>query len=162
MQSLTDSYSAVKEKQDTLESTLASSEGLLQTLLTGLSSNKDGDAGGGYLGQIAKAEDRLSKAHTEQEQAKIKLDMANTTLETTRKRWKSVEKDAQEGARNVEAARVAVENLKREMAKTGWSAEEEQSFETALRDAKNEVRQLKDVRRSQSLPQPQLTFVAES
>ena len=62
-------------------------------------------------------------------------------------RWKAVEREASDGARNLEAMSAAVEGFKKRLSETGWSEEKEQAHESALREAKQEVRRLTEVRR---------------
>ena len=136
----------MKDKHTALETALASKDELLQTLMTGVSSNNDGNSGGGYLGQIADARGRISQGNAEEEQANRKLDMAQKELKSLQDSWKTVEREAKDAARNLDGMRAAVEDLKKKMGQTGWSAEKEQAHETALRDAKNECRRLTEVR----------------
>ena len=65
----------MKDKQNTLQTALTSAEELLQTVLTGLSSNKTGQPGGGYMGQIADAKARGALAGAESEQFKVHTQM---------------------------------------------------------------------------------------
>ena len=102
VESVTSSFTAVRDKHAALEKTLASAEELLQTLLTGLSSNNDGNTGGGYLGQIADARGRASEARAEEEQANVKLQMSEKELKALQERWKAVEREANDGARKLE------------------------------------------------------------
>ena len=121
----------------------------MQSLLTGLSSNNGANSGGGFLGQIADARKEAAQAGAEQTQAEKKLQLAQEKLKELDKQFKTVEREAKDGARNLENMRAAVESLKRNLAGTGWSAEQEQAHDTALRDAKNEVRRLTEVRPKQ-------------
>ena len=146
VESVTSSFTAVRDKHVALEKTLASAEELLQTLLTGLSSNNDGNTGGGYLGQIADARGRASEARAEEEQANVKLQMSEKELKALQERWKAVEREANDGARKLEGMQATVESFRRKMAETGWTNEKEQAQETALRDARNDVRRLTEVR----------------
>ena len=145
LESVTTSHNTIKDKHTDMENALASSEGLLQTLLTGLSSNKDGNTGGGYLGQIADAKARASQGRAEEEQANVKLKMSEKDLKTLQDRWKTVEREAKDGARDLDALRKTVEGMKQQMAATGWSEEKEQAYETGLREVKTAVRQLSEV-----------------
>ncbi|KAI0075030.1 hypothetical protein K474DRAFT_1461296 [Panus rudis PR-1116 ss-1] len=148
VEELSSSHNAVKEKHAELQSALSTSEELLQTLLTGLSSRKDGNTGGGYMGQLADAKSRLAQAATEEEQSRVKLGMSEKELKTLQARWKEVEREAGEGKRQLEAMKGEVEKFKRKVAQSGWSTEREQETETALREARSEVRRLTDERDS--------------
>ena len=105
----------MKDKHTALETALASKDELLQTLMTGVSSNNDGNSGGGYLGQIADARGRISQGHAEEEQANRKLDMAQKELKSLQDRWKTVEREAKDAARNLDGMRAAVEDLKKKI-----------------------------------------------
>ena len=137
----------MKDKQNTLQTALTSAEELLQTLLTGLSSNNTGQTGGGYMGQIADAKSRAAHAGAEQEQFKVQIQMKEKELKELEARWKAVEREASDGARNLEAMSAAAEGFKKRLSETGWSEEKEQTYESALREAKQEVRRLTEVRR---------------
>ncbi|RPD56886.1 condensin complex subunit SMC2 [Lentinus tigrinus ALCF2SS1-7] len=143
---LTASHTTVKDKQTSLQTALTSAEELLQTLLTGLSSNNTGQTGGGYMGQIADAKSRAAHAGAEQEQFKVQLQMKERELKDLEARWKAVEREASDGARNLQAMNAAVEGFKKKLSETGWSEEKEQAYESALRDAKQEVRRLTEIR----------------
>ncbi|KAG8958059.1 Structural maintenance of chromosomes protein 2 [Tulasnella sp. 419] len=72
---LSANYTALKENQTAAQTKLETSEELLQTLITGLSSSTSSGSlnGGGYLGQIAQAKKLLADAATEEESAKQNL-----------------------------------------------------------------------------------------
>ena len=59
---------------------MTSAEELLQTLLTGLSSNKTGQPGGGYMGQVADAKSRAAHAGAGPEQFKVQIQMKEKEL----------------------------------------------------------------------------------
>ena len=83
MEDLTASHAKVKEKQDSLQAALTSSEELLQSLLTGLSSNNGANAGGGgYMGQLSDARTRAAQAAAEEEQCRVK-DRKSTRLNSS-------------------------------------------------------------------------------
>ncbi|KAH9850422.1 condensin complex subunit SMC2 [Lenzites betulinus] len=141
------SHATVKDKHNTLTTALTNAEELLQTLLTGLTSNKDGNAGGGgYMGQLADARTRSAQAAAEEEQSRVKLAMSEKELKSLEARWKAVEREAGEGARNLEEKRAEVEKCKKRIAETGWSTEKEQAHDTAIRSVKDEVRTLTQAR----------------
>lgn len=143
---LTASHAAVKEKHAELQTALNSSEELLQTLLTGLSSRKDGQTGGGYMGQLAEAKARLAQGTAEEEQSRVKLGMSERELKALQARWKEVEREAGEGRRQLDVMQAEVAKFRKKISESGWSAEKEQDIETALRNARAEVRHLTEVR----------------
>ncbi|KAI0776981.1 condensin complex subunit SMC2 [Trametes elegans] len=147
VEELTTSHASVKEKQNALQAKLTTAEELLQTLLTGLSSNKDGNAGGGgYMGQLADARTRAAQASAEQEQSRVKLGMAQKELKAIEARWKAVEREAGDNARALDEMRAVVEKCKKKIVEMGWSTEKEQAHENAVREAKNDVRSLTETR----------------
>ncbi|CAL1701767.1 unnamed protein product [Somion occarium] len=143
---LTASHAAVKEKHAELQTALNSSEELLQTLLTGLSSRKDGQTGGGYMGQLAEAKARLAQGTAEEEQSRVKLGMSERELKALQARWKEVEREAGEGRRQLDVMQAEVAKFRKKISESGWSAEKEQDIETALRNARAEVRHLTEQR----------------
>ena len=59
-------HAQVKDKHNALQTSVNSSEELLQTLLTGLSSSNNGNTGGGYMGKIADSQARLATGQAEE------------------------------------------------------------------------------------------------
>jgi len=96
------------------------------------------------MGQIA-ARARLAQAAAEEEQARVKLDMSRRELSEFEKRWKAVEREASQGKRDTKRMQAVVENLRKKVDTTGWSAEKEQANE-ALRRAKDDTMRHKQVR----------------
>ncbi|KAF8657109.1 hypothetical protein AX16_002296 [Volvariella volvacea WC 439] len=161
-------YKKLDEQHQTTQNSLRSMEELLQTLLTGLSgnSNKPNAGGGGYMGQIADAKQRIAQASTEEEQARVKIAMHEKELAGLTKRWKEVEREAGDGKRKVEAMQKEVDALKKRIEKCGWNEEKERDGEVRLRQVREQVRdlseRLEEARRSISnldfqydLPHPQ-------
>ncbi|KAI8976364.1 condensin complex subunit SMC2 [Trametes punicea] len=144
---LTASHATVQEKHNGLQTALTKAEELLQTLLTGLSSNNSGNAGGGgYMGQLSDARTRAAQASAEEEQCRVKLAMAEKELKELEVRWKAVEREASEGTRQLEAMRADVEKRKKRIAETGWSSEKEQAHDAAIAEAKEAVRSSTETR----------------
>ncbi|PIL32520.1 hypothetical protein GSI_05223 [Ganoderma sinense ZZ0214-1] len=142
-------HAQVKDKQTALQTSVNSSEELLQTLLTGLSSsNNNGNTGGGYMGKIADAQARLATGQAEEQSSRNQLDRCGKELKALEADWKKVERDASDAKRNLETMRANVDNFRRKLEETGWNAEQEQSHENDLRNAKNEVRRLSEHRDS--------------
>ncbi|TBU44815.1 condensin complex subunit SMC2 [Dichomitus squalens] len=146
VEQLNAAHAEVKDKQAALQASLNSSEELLQTLLTGLSSSNAGNTGGGYMGMIGEAQARLAVAQTDEKSASSNLERSKSELKDLEAQWKKVEREASDAKRSLDAMRANVEGFKRKLAETGWSAEKEYEHENNLRDAKNEVRRLSEVR----------------
>ena len=120
--SVTTQYNAVKEKHTAMQTSFASSEGLLQTLLTGLtgSSTQSAGRGGGFMGQLADARARLAHASAEEEQVRVKLDMSRREPGELEKRWKAVEREAGQGECDIKRMQAKVETLRKKAESTGW------------------------------------------
>ncbi|GLB42839.1 putative condensin complex subunit SMC2 [Lyophyllum shimeji] len=144
LDTLNTSYKTVNDQHTAAQNKLTAAEELLQTLLTGLSSNKANNSGGGYMGQLAQAKARIAQGEAEEEQSKVKLGMSEKELKTLEVRWKEVESQAKEGEKDLERKRAAVEECRRKMERCGWNQEMETAFEDKLRNAKAEVRALSD------------------
>ncbi|KAI0739697.1 condensin complex subunit SMC2 [Daedaleopsis nitida] len=144
---LTLAHATVKEKQDALDAALNNTDSLLQSLVTGLSSSNNGaNTGGGYMGQISEAEERKAHAGAEEQQAKVQLGMKEKELVELEGRYKKVEREAKDSARNLDSMRATVESFKKKISETGWSDEQEQKHENDLREAKNQVRHFAEAR----------------
>ncbi|KII90449.1 hypothetical protein PLICRDRAFT_157597 [Plicaturopsis crispa FD-325 SS-3] len=140
-------YATVKDKHAATQATLTTSEELLQTLLTGLSSSGTGNSGGGgYMGQLADARARLAQATAEEEQSRVKLGMSEKELKPLESKWKAVEKEAGDGQKKVERMAAEVEALRAKVEKLGWSDEKEKEGEDAAKRIREEVRQLTEAR----------------
>ncbi|THH15903.1 hypothetical protein EW146_g4642 [Bondarzewia mesenterica] len=158
VEELETSYAKVKEKHTATQTALSNSEDLLQTLLTGLTTGKSSNTGGGYMGQLADAKARLAHATAEEEQSRVKLEMSKKELNALEARWREVEKEAGDGARRVEVMKVEVEKYRRKVTECGWSAEKEHAHETALKTAKAELRQAGEERDAAKQRLSQLDF----
>lgn len=128
-----------------LQSQLATSEELLQTLVTGLSSSNNASATGGYLGQLAEAKARLASAATEEEQGRMRMSMVEKELKEKEVKWKAVEKDAGEGAKTVAKGKKDVEILQKKLAATGWDSDKEDAIANQIREAREQIRTLSEV-----------------
>jgi structural maintenance of chromosome 2 len=124
----------------------------LQTLLTGLSSSRTGNAtGGGYMGQLADAKARLAQATSEEEQCRVKLGMSERELKALAGRWKEVEREANDGKKSLEAMKAEIERFRKKIAESGWSADKDREAEIALRTAKGQFRQFTEVGKQHSI-----------
>lgn len=145
---LQNAYQNVKTSHDATQATLANSEELLQTLLTGVSTSNTGNTGGGYMGQLAEAKARLAQGAAEEEQNRLKLSMSEKELKVLETKWKDVEKDAHQGEQNLAKMKRELDNLKSQLAGCGWSAEQQQQCDAELRTARGEVNERTEVGQS--------------
>jgi structural maintenance of chromosome 2 len=127
---------------------------LLQSLLTGLSNNKDNKTtgGGGYMGQLAAARQQAAQAAAEEKQSRVKLGMSEGELKTLEARWKVMERDAGDGRKKLEAMRVTVDGCRNKVGQCAWNEEKENASEGRLQELKVQVRSLEAVRSHVSLP----------
>ncbi|KAK0935891.1 Structural maintenance of chromosomes protein 2 [Friedmanniomyces endolithicus] len=106
-------------------------EELLQTLQTGISSNAGSD--GGYAGQLATARDSASKAGTEIEQAKLKINHLEARVKEDEPRAKKAEKENAGLLSDLQSLRSQAAKLEKELEKLSFTPgrEEEQLAEKA-------------------------------
>ena len=138
----------MKDAHTTLNTKLNSDEELLQTLLTGLSSNNAKTKGGGYMGQLAEAKAKIAQGAAEEEQAKVKLNMQQKELGALEARLKAHAKDAGDNAKKVENLVKGLKDLEKKVEACGWSVGKENELESTMRDGRGEVKALTEVRNS--------------
>ncbi|KAF8337439.1 condensin complex subunit SMC2 [Cantharellus anzutake] len=139
------SYASSKESHQASQARLASSEELLQTLVTGLSSAQNASSAGGYLGQLAEAKARLTSASAAEEQIKMRIEIVEKELKEKEAKWKTMEKEAKDGSKALEKARSEMEALTSKLQSTGWDLEKEEAS-NRIKDAKEDVRSLTEKR----------------
>ncbi|KAJ9117568.1 hypothetical protein QFC22_004418 [Naganishia vaughanmartiniae] len=126
------SFASTKQEYDTATRDLAKAEELLQTLITGLgaanSSNEEGEATGGYMGQLADAKALMAAAATEAEQAKVKIGLLEKDLKDKEPRAKKAAKEGEGLTKEYEAAKSKLEALQASMAKMDWDESKEQDL----------------------------------
>ena len=146
VQQLTLNHSQAKHDHDLAQQKYENAHDLHQTLMTGLTSSVDPNkSGGGYLGQIADAKARMVAASTEEQQSKNKLGMLGKELTAAQARYQKVEREANDGTKQVEKGKKEIQELEAKLKKTGWSEQKEQSSADVLRAARDRVRQLTQV-----------------
>ncbi|KIY73698.1 condensin complex subunit SMC2 [Cylindrobasidium torrendii FP15055 ss-10] len=148
VEDLQKSHQKLKDEQDARQSQLHNDENLLQSLLTGLGKDADQN-GGGYLGQIAAANTRLTQARTDEETLTRKLDMKSREVKEFEAKCKAQEKDAGEGKKRLDALKKELEYLETSLSKCGWDADKEAKFNEDLNHLRGEVRRL-DMQRNQA------------
>ena len=141
---LTTSFTVVKDAHTTIATSLSNAEELLRTLLTGLSSSNT--AGGGYMGQLADARARYTQAQAEEEQCRTELAMAEKDKKTLEGRWKAVEREANDGRKNLKNMKAEVEKLQKKVAECRRGKEREKQANVDWRTAKEDLRQVAEVR----------------
>ncbi|KAH7101636.1 condensin complex subunit SMC2 [Auriculariales sp. MPI-PUGE-AT-0066] len=139
-------HDKVKKDHGDAQTALINAEELLQTLLTGLSTASANTSGGGYLGQLAEARQRSAQAKTDEEQARRKLGLKEKELVTAESKWKSVQRDADQGRKVLEKSQKELDAMKKELEKLGFNADELAEKDQALQQARQRVRQLGEQR----------------
>lgn len=144
---LASSYASVKEAQTAAQTKLASSEELLQTLITGLAASRSTEDtnGGGYLGQISQAKKRVADAATEEEAARLRLVMVEKDLKEKDAKRKQLEKEGGDGEKALAKGRKELEDLRKKIEATGWNAEKEAEAGRQAKDAKEAAKALNEV-----------------
>lgn len=141
----------MKDAYDAGQSELSKLEELLQSLLTGLSSNKnDEENAGGYLGQLAEAKARLAAAGTEAEQAKVKIGLAEKELKEKEPRAKKAEKDGEGLIKELAAKRTQLEKLRKQVESAGWDEQQEREMLESQAQHQSKMTELMEVSLSKS------------
>ncbi|KAG8919304.1 Structural maintenance of chromosomes protein 2, partial [Tulasnella sp. 418] len=143
---LSANYTALKENQTAAQTKLETSEELLQTLITGLSSSTSSGSlnGGGYLGQIAQAKKLFADAATEEESAKVRLTMVEKECKDKESKRKALEKEGGESERALAKGKKEVDALRKKVESSGWSSEKEEQEDRRAKQLREEVRRLTD------------------
>lgn len=139
-------YAELKEAYDAGAEELARTEELLQTLLTGLSSSKDDQGAGGYMGALAEAKARLAAAGTEAEQAKIKIGLAEREIKDKEPRAKKAEKEGEGLIKELAAKRAEVEQLRARVNACDWDEDKERSLLERQAEHGQKIAQLSEKR----------------
>ncbi|KAL7424509.1 Structural maintenance of chromosomes protein 2 [Cryptotrichosporon argae] len=138
----TSGFADLKAAYDASAAELAKREELLQTLLTGLSSAKDDDSAGGYLGQLADAKAQLSAAVTAAEQAKVKIGLAEREIKEKEPRAKKAEKEGEGGVRELEGKKAEVEKLRKRVDAADWDEDKEKALLVRQAEHSQQIAQL--------------------
>ncbi|ORX40472.1 P-loop containing nucleoside triphosphate hydrolase protein [Kockovaella imperatae] len=143
----TAAFADVKAAYDAGVSELAKAEELLQSLITGLSTN-DGndDNAGGYMGQLAEAKARLSAAGTEMEQAKVKITASEKEVKEKEPKAKKAEKEGESVLKELRDKKAAVEALHKKLAGGSWDEGREKDLLERQADQSSKLAELMERR----------------
>lgn len=75
----------------------------------------------------------------------MKLGMSQNELKALEAKWRDVERDAQDGKKNLDVISAEVEKLKKQVVDSGWSEEAEQRNQQQLDGARRDYRNLTEV-----------------
>ncbi|OCF77510.1 nuclear condensin complex protein [Kwoniella mangroviensis CBS 8886] len=122
-------FAELKSAYDAGQAELEKLEELLQSLITGLSSNKEDDENaGGYMGQLAEAKARLAAAGTEAEQAKVKMGLAEKEIKEKEPRAKKAEKEGAGLIQELTSKTALMEKLKKQVEGADWDENKEREL----------------------------------
>jgi len=111
-------YIVVKEKHTATQTALAAAEDLLQTLLTGLASSSRSLPVAVDTWVRFQTCTQLAHAAPKKKQACVQLNMSRRVLGELEKRWKAVEREADQAKRDIKM-RAKVESLWKKADATG-------------------------------------------
>ena len=137
-------FAVVNDTRAIIATLLSNAEELLQMLSTGLSSSNT--VGGDYMDQLADARARHAQAQAEEEQYRTKLAMAEKDKIKLEGRWKCVEREANDGRKNLINMKAEVEKLQKKVAECRQDKEREKQVDVDWRTAKEDLRQDAEVR----------------
>lgn len=142
------SFASIKDAYDVSTADLAKAEQLLQTLVTGLGANHDGDseAAGGYMGQLAEAKAKMTAAQTEAEQAKVMIAIAEKEIKDKEPRAKKAAKEGEGLTTELTNAKKQLESFKSKVSELDWDEEHETRLNQAKSDLEDQIARLTDQR----------------
>ena len=141
-------FAGIKSEYDASITEIAKAEELLQTLLTGLSANssKEGEAAGGYMGQLAEAKAQVAGAGTEAEQAKITIAITEKELKEKEPRAKKALKEGEGGTQKLQGEKKKLTELKAKLAKLDWDEQKEKDLSQRRADLEESIATLSEKR----------------
>ena len=98
------------------------------------------------MGQLADAKARLAQGAAEEEQSKVKLAMSEKELVNLEARMKAFAKETGDNLKKLQSLKAAVQACQTKVTNSGWSAEKDKQLEMHLREAREDVKTLYDVR----------------
>lgn len=129
----------LKSDFDTSTLELKKAEELLQTLVTGLTTDdSEGANAGGYMGQLANAKQKVADLVSEAEQARVKIDHLTKELKEKEPKAKKLEKDGGGAALELQKAKAEMKQLEQALEKIDWNENAEQDLKQR-RDAEAEM-----------------------
>ena len=100
------------------------------------------------MGQLADAKARLAQGLAEEEQSKVKLAMSEKELVNLEARMNAFAKETGDNVKKLENLKAAVQACQAKVTNSGWSAEKDKQLDIQLREARETVKNLHDVRTS--------------
>ena len=98
------------------------------------------------MGQLADAKARLAQGAAEEEQSKVKLAMSEKDLVNLEARMKAFAKETGDNLKKLENLKAAVQACQTKATNSGWSMEKDKQLDMQLREAREAVKNLHDVR----------------
>ncbi|KAK4052017.1 Structural maintenance of chromosomes protein 2 [Microbotryomycetes sp. JL221] len=131
-QAIAEEFKQLKTSYDEVTAALKSSEDLLQSLLTGMSSS-DESTSSGFMGQLAQARALASNLGTEAERAKARIDHLQKEVKDKEPKAKKAASDSKGLVSELDKTRKEVASLEAALSKMDWNDEKE----AALRDRRD-------------------------
>ncbi|KZO91923.1 condensin complex subunit SMC2 [Calocera viscosa TUFC12733] len=139
------SFADTKKKHDELAEKVSTNSELLQTLLTGLSTNKESTSSG-YLGRLSQLRQQLATLSSSDQQGAAKQKMLQAELKTKEGKMKEGEKEGAEGRKALEKMTKEVERLSNEVEKEIWGEQREKELDERRRACRARVAELAEQR----------------
>ena len=98
------------------------------------------------MGQLADAKARLAQGAAEEEQSKVKLAMSEKDLVNLEARMKAFAKETGDNLKKLENLKAAVQACQTKVTNSGWNTEKDKQLDMQLREARETVKTLYDVR----------------
>ncbi|WWC91996.1 uncharacterized protein L201_006950 [Kwoniella dendrophila CBS 6074] len=140
-------FAELKSAYDAGQAELSKLEELVQSLITGLSSNKEDDENaGGYMGQLAESKAKLASAGTEAEQAKVKIGLAEKEIKEKEPRAKKAEKEGEGLIKELSTKKALVEKLKKQVESSDWNENKERELLDSQAELQSKIQELMERR----------------
>ena len=98
------------------------------------------------MGQLADAKARLAQGAAEEEQSKVKLAMSEKDLVNLEARMKAFAKETGDNLKKLDNLKDAVQACQTKEKNSGWTTEKDKQLDMQLREARETVKTLYDVR----------------
>ncbi|KZT55562.1 condensin complex subunit SMC2 [Calocera cornea HHB12733] len=138
-------FADAKKKHDELAEKVSTNSELLQTLLTGLSTNK-ASTSSGYLGRLSQLRQQLATLSSSDQQGAAKQKMLQAELKTKEGKMKEGEKEGAEGKKALEKMTKEIEKLTKEVEKENWGEDREKELDERRRACRARVAELTEQR----------------
>jgi len=98
------------------------------------------------MGQLAEAKAKIAQGAAEEEQAKVKLNMQQKELGALEARLRAHAKEVGDNTKKVENLMKGLKDSEKKVEACGWSEGKEKELESAMRDGREGIKALTEVR----------------